>query len=65
MQRSPRRSRMLEKLVFEQLAKGHGGLYIERERTPYLCWRLGCHVCDYDVRARVKKCSNEANAETS
>ena len=56
---------MLEKLVFEQLAKGHGGLYIERERTPYLCWRLGCHVCDYDVRARVNESSNEANAETS
>jgi hypothetical protein len=57
---------MLDKLVYKNpLAKDHDGLHIERERTPYVGWWLGRHVCDYDVRARVKKRSDEANAESS
>jgi hypothetical protein len=56
---------VLDKFVYgTPLAEDHNGLYIERERTPYVGWWLGRHVCNYDVRARVKKRSNEANAET-
>jgi hypothetical protein len=56
---------VLDKFVYgAPLAEDHNGLYIERERTPYVGWWLGRHVCNYDVRARVKKRSNEADAET-
>lgn len=58
---------MLDKLVFSEVISSERSQQpgMKHKRTPYLCRWLGCHICDHDVRARVKEHSDEASTEPS